>query len=394
MNEYIEYAKEQRSRLHRIPEASFREFETTKAICGELEAMGAEVIKWDDLTGATGLIRASRPGPVIGIRADIDALPIEEPGSGLGVSAHPGYMHACGHDGHAATALAVGKWFAENRDRLFGSLKLIFQPGEETMPGGAREMLKRGVLESPHVDAIFALHTAPDIDIGRIGVCAGEFLVGVQKFSLEMKCAGGAGFAPEEGKDGILLAAEFITSLQARLNRRLPPDRPGLVTIGTINGGDYAGALAPSVRMEGVMRSFNRTTMLALPELIEEAAKEIVGPASGSVSMECGSAYPPVWNDPDAAMLVYRSARECLGPDGVIYRTGPMAGSDDMSIFLEHVPGCYFLWGIREPGQKVRRAHTPEFGFPPEALDSSVRVMISTVEAALDCKWKGGNNHW
>ena len=182
-----------------------------------------EVTQWDDFTGAVGLLRGSKPGPTIGLRADIDALPIQQESDVPYKSCKPGVMHACAHDAHTAVLLATAKLLAAEKDSLAGNVKFIFQPAEETPPGGAKTLLEKGVLDNPRVDMLFALHHATENKTGEVGIHYGQFLAASDQFTLTLTCKGGGGSAPHKGVDGIPIAAEIILALHVMMTRQVDP---------------------------------------------------------------------------------------------------------------------------------------------------------------------------
>ncbi len=377
------YAAEVRDHLHQNPELSMAEYETTEFLCGQMEAMGCEVTRWNNLTGATGLIRGAKPGPTIAIRADIDALPIAEESGNPKPSQKQGVMHACAHDGHTAIALALGKYFAAKKDQLRGNIKLIFQPGEEQLPGGAKPMIEKGVLENPAVDGIFALHHVCILPEGDIGVYPCEGLIGISRFKLTLLGEGGYGGEPHKGNDGILAAAETIEKIRQNLTQYFSPENPAFVTFGKINGGEFAGGLAEKVVIEGMARTFSLDTWHRIKDFLKNVLHQIERERNLRISLEFDEGYPPAYNDFDAAWIVKEAAGECLGKEHVKVMRGPLVGSDDMAFFLEKVPGCYFWWGVGPRDGSLMRAHNPAFDFRNEALVPAIDVMICAVEKAL-----------
>ncbi len=381
--ELYEYATCVRRHLHTHPELSMEEYETTEFLCKEMQEMGCEVTRWDDLTGAVGLIRGVKPGPTIAIRADIDALPIQEESEYLYPSETPGVMHACGHDGHTAIALATGKYFASHKDTLVGNIKLLFQPGEEQLPGGAKPMIQKGALEEPKVDAIFALHHVCILPEGDFGVYPCEALIGVSRFKIVLDGAGGYGGEPHMGSDGILAATELMEKIRGNLTQYFSPEEPALITFGTIKGGEFAGGLAGQVSIEGAARTFCAKTWSSMQDYLNDILGKFSREKSIKVKLDFEEGYPPVYNDFDAAWLVKESAVESVGRNHVHVIRGPLAGSDDMAFFLQEVPGCYFWWGVAPKDGGEMHAHGSVFNFRDEALAPAISVMIGAVERAL-----------
>jgi len=376
------YAIDIRRRIHKNPELSFKEIETTKFIVKELESFGLEVTNWDDFTGAVGLLKGSRPGPTIGLRADIDALPIEEEANVLYKSTRSGVMHACAHDAHAAVLLATAKLLAKERDQIAGNVKFIFQPAEETPPGGAKTLIEKGVLENPKVDMIFALHHATENKAGEVGIHYGQFLAASDQFTLTLTCKGGGGSAPHKGVDGIPIAAEIIMALHVMMTRQVDPVLSALISFGTINAGTKFNILADKVVMTGTCRSLDPGISERFPDMILKVAQGIASTYGASVDLKYEHGYPALVNDNRATTIVEAAAIEAIGADKVKSTTPLMAG-DDLAYFLREVPGSYFWLGITPDSGMIAPAHTSKFDIDESALATGIAVMYAAVHKAL-----------
>lgn len=381
--ELIEYVADIRHRIHQNPELSMQEHATTDLICAELEKDGLEITRWDDYTGAVGLLRGTKDGPTVAFRADIDALPLTEDSGSPYTSKNPGVMHACAHDGHTALLLGLARYFSQRKDEVAGNIKFIFQPGEEFPPGGAKGMIERGVLENPHVDAIFALHHATENKTGQIGVRSGPFLAGADSFTLRLYVKGGGGSAPHKGVDGIMVAAEVLTAIEVEMTRRIDPVKPGLISFGTINAGTAFNIMANEVTITGTARYFEPDTGELLPVILEEVTKSIVEQRyGGRVELDYSRGYPSVINDDRMTDLVRRAAVSAIGAENVKVATPLMAG-DDMAYFIQSVPGSYYWWGITPPSGVIAPAHTPKFDFDENAFETALKVNVEIVRLAL-----------
>lgn len=380
--ELIAYVTEIRRRLHQNPELSMEEWETTRLVCRELERFGLEVTRWEEIPGAVGLLRGGRPGPTVAFRADMDALPLQEDSGSPYASRRDGVMHACAHDGHTALLLGLARYFARRRGELAGNIKFIFQPGEEVPPGGAVEMIRRGVLEEPHVDAIFGLHHATENATGDIGVLPGPFLAGSATFTIRLWVKGGGGSAPHKGEDGIMAAVELLTAIQVEMTRRIDPVKPGLVSFGTIHAGTAPNILANQVEITGTARFFHPDVADRIQRLLRETAEAVAGRYQGQAEVVYEPNYPGVINHPAMTDLVKRAAERALGPGHVRQATPLMAG-DDMAYFLQEVPGSYYWWGITPPSGMIAPAHTPRFDFDENAFEAALRVNVEIVVLAL-----------
>ncbi len=379
----FDYVAGIRHALHQNPELSFKEVQTTALIVEELKKLGLEVTQWDNFTGAVGLIKGVKPGPTIGLRADIDALPIQENSSSNYMSKNPGVMHACAHDAHTAILLGVAKLLSQEREQMSGNVKLIFQPAEETPPGGAITLIEKGVLENPKVDAMFALHHATENLSGQIGIHYGQFMAAADQFTLTITCKGGGGSAPHKGVDGIPIAAEIILALHVMMTRRVDPVISALISFGTINAGSKFNILADKVVMTGTCRSLDPEISKRFPEMILKVAQGIASTYDAKAELNYQSGYPPLVNNERMTALLEKAAGEAIGIENV--KTAPpiMAG-DDLAYFFQKVPGSYFWLGITPPSGMIAPAHTAKFDIDESALAIGVAVMYNTVHKALE----------
>lgn len=381
--ELLQYVADMRHKIHQNPELSMQEYQTTQLICQELESFDLEVIRWEDMTGAVGILKGAKPGPVVAFRADIDALPLEETSGSPYSSQNKGVMHACAHDGHTALLLGLAKYFSQRKEEVAGTIKFIFQPGEEMLPGGAKFMIERGVLENPKVQAIFALHHATENKTGDIGVRAGPFLASGDSFTLTIKVKGGGGSAPHKGVDGIMVAAEILTAIEVEMTRRIDPVKPGLISFGTIHAGTAFNIMANEVVITGTARCFEDETREKIPVLIEEVSKSIVSRYGGTAELDYGYGYPSVINDEKMTDIIKRAAIKALGEEHVKTATPLMAG-DDLAYFVKEVPGSYYWWGITPETGMIAPAHTPKFDFDENAFEAAMKVNVEVIRMALE----------
>ena len=371
-----------RHAIHQNPELSFKEVQTTALIVKELKKLGLEVTQWDDFTGAVGLLKGVKPGPTIGLRADIDALPIQEASGSPYMSKNPGAMHACAHDAHTAVLLGVAKLLSQEREQLHGNVKFIFQPAEETPPGGAVTLIEKGVLENPKVDALFALHHATENLSGQIGIHYGQFMAAADEFTLTITCKGGGGSAPHKGVDGIPIAAEIILALHVMMTRRVDPVKSALISFGTINAGSKFNILADRVVMTGTCRSLDPEISQRFPEMIRKVAQGIASTYDAKAELNYLSGYPPLVNDDRMTALLEKAAGEAIGIENV-KTVPPILAGDDLAYFFQKVPGCYFWLGITPPSGIIAPAHTNKFDIDESAMAIGVAVMHATVHKAL-----------
>lgn len=349
---------ELRRELHRFPELSFKEYRTTKFISEVLTKAGIEVVAWGGDTGVTGILRGAGPGPQVGLRADIDALPVEEENDVPYRSQVPGLMHACGHDVHTACLLGAALILAGRRESLAGSVKFIFQPAEE-INEGAKLMREKGVLEG--VDVIFGLHNSPNLPAGTIGLKEGPLMAAVDTTFLTITGQGGHGAIPHKTRDPIMAAAAILQALQTVISRQVDPLEAGVISFGTIHGGHANNVIPEKVELTGTVRTFNP----ALREEMPGWMRRVIENTAAAMRTEAEFVYrkdlPAVFNPPELTAWCRNALQQVVGRAGLIVPT-PSMGGEDFAIFQEKVPGV-FLWlgvGNSEKGI-VHQWHNPRF---------------------------------
>ena len=366
--------------FHQHPELGFEEFETGKKVANFLANLGIEVQTGVAKTGVLGVLRGGKPGPVIALRADMDALPIVEKTGAEYASTVEGKSHACGHDGHTAILLGVAKVLNELRAELPGTIKFIFQPAEEG-PGGALPMIEEGVMENPHVDAIFGLHIWPTFKVGEIGISYGVQMASPDKFVLRIKGKGGHGSAPHETVDAIAVAGQIITGLQQIVSRKIDPLDPVVVTIGTISGGYRYNVIADEVEMTGTIRTLSNEVRQQIPSLIKEIVGGITSAYGATYELDYIFMYPPLINDRKMVELVMGVSKEVLGPDSVSIIEKPSMGGEDFAYFLEKVPGAFIFLGSSNSPETEFPPHNPHFDFDESIMAKGVEMFANLVFA-------------
>jgi amidohydrolase len=371
-----------RRHLHQEPEVSHAEHDTQRWLIETLRGFGINEVHGVAGAGVVAVIRGMGSGPAVMWRADIDALPILQESTAPYISRRRGVMHACGHDGHTAIALGVAKLMHRQRASLPGPVKVIFQPAEE-VGDGARPMLAAGVLEDPPVEAAFGLHVDSSLETGTIGVSAGAFMPSPVSFELRIFGRGGHAGLPHRSVDPVITSAYVLTALQTVISRNLPPDRAGLLSIGEIKGGSRGNIIPDEVFIAGTVRAFEPETLKMLKGRMEQVVGGLCAAFGAEFELEFRESIPAVVNDAGMAALVRRTAEELLGEVRVLPDRTTM--SDDMSLFLEARPGCYFLlgvrneeWGITEPN------HSPRWDLDERALLIGVDLATQIVLAASE----------
>jgi amidohydrolase len=364
---------EDRRHLHRHPELSYQERETAELCAERCEVLGYTVRTEVGGTGVLADLDSGRPGPTVMIRADTDALPIVERGTDRPVtSENQGAMHACGHDGHVAMSLAAAAILADLRDAWSGRVRMCFQPAEE-VAGGAKPMIEAGAVDG--VDRVLGIHLWAPLQVGRVAVGPGPVFGSADEFGLVVRGRGGHGGMPHTSVDPIACAAQLVTALQTIVSRETSPFSPAVVTVGRIEGGSAFNVIAEEVRLRGTVRAFEHSERERLLQRIAEMASSL------AVSMRCEAEFirangcPPVVSDAEVAEVVRRAAVETVGAENVDPVPRITVG-DDVALFLERAPGCYFLVGAGDVARRpVAPHHHPEFDIDERCLPVGAGVL-------------------
>ena len=372
--------------LHMNPELSNREYETSKLITSKLMSLGIEVKSGIAGTGVSGLLEGDQEGFTIGLRADMDALPIHEKTHLPYTSLNPGVMHACGHDIHMSIALGTAIVLSNLKDKIKGNIKFIFQPAEEGPPkgeeGGAALMVKEGVLKEPPVMAIFGQHVWPSIDVGQTLFSSGPILASSDTVEIIIKGKSSHGARPYEGIDAITLAAHTIVSIQSFMDRMIDPSDPAVVSIGKIRGGMRSNIIADSVTLEGTVRTLTRTNRTKIETMLENIVQGITHPFGANYTFNYRKGAPPVYNHPGLGDIMLPVLQEAVGKDNVL-PLQPQMVSEDFSIFSQKIPGFYFFLGVKPPGQKTMPPlHSPLFNPDERSIALGIKIACYLL---LDC---------
>jgi len=371
---------EWRRYLHQRPELGFQEQLTAAFVAQKLQEWGIEHQTEIAKTGIMATIQGHRPGPVLAIRADMDALPIQEENDIPYRSQHDGIMHACGHDGHTAIALGAAYYLAQHRDDFAGTVKIIFQPAEEGL-GGAEPMIAAGVLTNPDVEAIIGLHLWNVLPLGTVGVRPGPSMAAVECFECTIQGRGGHGAIPQQTVDAVVVAAQVVNALQTIVARNVNPIDSAVVTVGELHAGTAHNVIADSAQLTGTVRYFNPIYQGYFGQRMEAVIKGICEAHGATYRLKYWELYPPVVNDGAIADLV-RSVAESVveSPLGVVPECQTMGG-EDMSFFLQAVPGCYFFLGSANADRGLAYPHHhPRFNFDETALGMGIEIFVRCVE--------------
>src|SRR5499426_3153224 len=380
---------EQRRDFHMNPELSNREERTSRVIAEKLRAFGLDEVRTGvGKYGVVAMLKGRLPGGVVAVRADMDALPIQETIDVPYKSQTDGVKHACGHDAHMTIQLGVAELLTKMRDRVRGSIKFIFQPAEEGAPpgerGGAQFMIEEGALENPRPSAIFGLHVMPNIEIGQIGYNSGPSMASSDRFSITIRGKKVHGAYPHEGIDTVVVAAECVTALQTIRSRRINTQEPLVITLGSIHGGNRFNIIADEVKLEGTMRTLNEEVRTRSIEMMKQTLAGVTSAYGGSYEIEFVSSNPVTYNDPALVEATLPVMRKIIGEKNVI-SPKPQMGAEDFSRYQKIIPGFFYFLGVgnREKGVTAM-IHTPEFDIDEESLVVGVKLMSNALLDYLD----------
>ncbi len=370
-----------RRHFHQHPELGFKEMETAHYILDQIKDLDVDTQHPIAQTGIVVTMRNGK-GPCIAFRADMDALPIQETNELPFKSVNDGVMHACGHDGHMAMLLGTMIALNRLRDQWRGSVKFIFQPAEEG-EGGARYMVREGVLTKPNVTAIFGLHLWNYQEFGTVGIKSGPVMAAADAFELVVRGKGGHGAMPQGTVDAVYVAAQLVVSLQSIISRSMDPLQPGVVSIGSIHGGYSFNIIADEVTLQGTARAYREADRELIKSRLRAICDATAAAYDATIKMDYRDGYPPTLNDPAMTEVARRAAVKVAG-DGVgePYLT---MGGEDMTYFLKEVPGCYIFLGSAKPeaqGNLVPH-HCSYFDFDERALAIGASIFIEIIRELL-----------
>lgn len=380
---------EQRRDFHMHPELSNREERTSRIVAEKLKALGFDQVRTGVARhGVVALLKGSKPGPVVAVRADMDALPIQETIEVPYKSRVPGVKHACGHDVHTTIALGVAEILSRMRDEIRGSVKFIFQPAEEGPPpgeeGGAPLMIKEGALDDPRPQAIFGLHVMPTIEIGKIGYNSGPAMASSDRFVITIRGKKVHGAYPHEGIDAVVVAAECVMALQTIRSRRINTQEPLVITVGIIQGGNRFNIIADEVKLEGTVRTLSEDVRRQVQKLMRETVAGITSAYGATFEMQYEEGAAVTYNDPQLVAEMLPTLRRVVGEKNVIAPL-PQMGAEDFSYYQKVIPGFYYFLGVANPARGITAmVHTPEFDVDEESLVIGVKVMANVLLDYLD----------
>ena len=365
-----------RRHLHSHPELSFKEFQTAAFVAEKLKEIGITEIESKATTGWSALIKGKNPDKkVVALRADMDALPIIEANEVPYKSQNPGVMHACGHDAHTASLLGAAKILNEVRDQFEGTIKLIFQPGEEIIPGGASLMIKDKVLENPRPQYILGQHVMPMIPAGKVGFRSGLYMASADELYLTIKGKGGHGAMPETFIDPVLISAHLLVALQQIVSRVANPKIPSVLSFGRVEALGATNIIPNEVKIQGTFRTLDEAWRAKAHERMRQIAEGIVEGMGGQLDFEIRKGYPFLKNNPELTARSVDAARDYLGAENVLDLDIWMA-AEDFAYFSQEIDGCFYRLGTRNEARGITSGvHTPTFDIEEEALEIGSGLM-------------------
>lgn len=372
---------EMRRYLHQYPELSFSERNTSEYILEELKKIPEVEFHRPTETSVMAVIKGDQPGRTLALRADIDALELEEANNSSYCSKNKGIMHACGHDGHTAMLLGVVHVLSKLRGAIRGEVRFIFQHAEEKPPGGARELVQAGVLQG--VDMIIGCHLWVPLASGKIGIKKGSMMAGQDNFRIEITGKGGHAALPHETTDPIAVSAQIVTNLQYLSSRSINPLEPFVLSITQIQGGSAHNIIPEKAVMKGTCRTFNAIVREEIPGRMEKIIKGITQAHGAAYKLDYNFGYAPVYNDNQITDVIQESAQKIVGQEGVEV-INPVMSSEDFSEYQKYIPGTFFFIGAGNPGKGIKFPHHhPKFEIDEDALGIGIQILLHSTLTLL-----------
>ncbi|MBP2627814.1 MAG: amidohydrolase [Firmicutes bacterium] len=372
IEKHNDYVVNLRRHFHTHPELSTQEFNTQKKIIDELSSLGLHPKKIA-ITGVIADLQGALPGKTVAIRADIDALELQDECDRPYQSKHPGVCHACGHDGHTAMLIGIAKTLVELKDELQGTVRFLFQPSEERFPGGALAMIDEGALLG--VDSIIGAHLWQPLNVGTIGITYGPMMASPDEFTIKISGKGGHASMPHQTVDALLVGAQITVALNTIVSRSVDPMEQAVISLGVFKAGDTFNIIPDTAILNGTVRSFNEGLRMLLFDRIEQVTKGICEAAGATFILEKFLGFPPVINNPAISTILADAGTKTLGSENIL-TINPVMGGEDFSHYLEKVPGAFMFVGVgNKDAGIIYPQHHPKFDIDEKALAYGVEIM-------------------
>ncbi len=365
-----------RRHLHAHPELSFKEYETSKYVCATLDKWGIPYKNGFVETGIVAHIEGKNPSSkIIALRGDMDALPILEENEVPYCSTNKGVMHACGHDVHTSCVMGVAKALNEIKDEFEGTVKIIFQPGEERLPGGASLMIKEGALENPKASSILGQHVLPELEVGKVGFRSGVYMASADELHFTVTGKGGHAALPHYNIDPVLITSHIIVALQQVVSRRCKPGVPCVVSFGSVHANGATNVIPDKVQVQGTFRTMDEEWRMEAHAIMKKMAEEMAASMGGSCDFRVDVGYPFVYNDADLTGFAQATAIDYLGAENVVDLDMRMTG-EDFSFYTHHMPGCFYRLGVGNKSAGINSGlHTSTFNVDESCLEVGTGLM-------------------
>lgn len=366
-----------RHHLHAHPELSYQEFETSKFVQGKLSEYNIP-FEVKATTGVVGIIEGKNPqSRVVALRADMDALPIAEENEVAYKSTKPGVMHACGHDVHTSCLLGAAKILSQTKNEWEGTVKLLFQPGEEKNPGGASLLIKENALANPRPECIFALHVNPQLEVGHLSFRGGKVMASADEIYITIKSKGGHAAAPHLTADTILIASQLVVALQQVISRNRDPLSPSVLSITSFQGGYTTNVIPSEVKLMGTFRAMDEDWRFKAHDLIRKLSTELVHAMGAEIDLHIDVGYPTVYNNEDLNAVAKKIAEDYMG-EGFVGETEIRMGAEDFGYYSQQIPGCFFRLGTANKEKGITSGvHTPKFNIDESAIEIGIGIMAT-----------------
>ena len=366
-----------RRQIHQFPELGFKEFKTASLITDVLDNSGLKIVRYDDSTGVIVELDGDKPGPTVGFRADMDALEVAEQVDVPFKSKHKGIMHACGHDFHVAILMGVAKILSSHKDKIEGKIIFVFQPAEEAPPGGAQDLVKRGLFKDFNIDSMMALHVARDLKVGHIQITPGYSSANTDGAVIEIHGESCHGATPNKGVDAVMIGAQLVIALQSIVSRNVDPLDSAVISVGILEGGELINSIADKATLKITIRSLSEETRELLKDKIHQITQGICQTFGAKATIDYQIGYPAVYNDEKVLQHIKDTAAEVLGEENIHEISQSNMGGDDYAYFLQEVPGAIFLLGGAFPDKKNYPHHSPHFQINEDCIIHGLRLVTN-----------------